>query len=604
MITTSSPSRNTPLKATTNAGQSRPGRPRLGLELTDRLGEDGVLVVLGLAARRPQHRLAQPVEARRRGAGPPTTTRSASIGTQWTTAGPTAATPAPSTTTAAPAPSRAQRHPRETPTATTMVSASTISTAQATKTAANRTPPPVCTVPSIPPTLPAPPPPPPPVARFARPNWAFGRPGPWRAEVAPPGGMRGCTTSATRGRGRPGQPGPGARVLPPRRAALVHPRFPGGPTAPQTAAWPLIATGRDVLVASPTGTGKTLTGFLVAIDAAYRRRRGASPTPSGPPRGGLRLAAPGPGRRRPREPPGPAGRHRARPRPGSGWRLPDLSVAVRTGDTPPAERAAMRRRAARPVGHHARVALPAAHRARRRGPMLRRVRTVIVDEVHTLARDKRGAHLALSLERLAHLVEPPGGRLQRIGLSATQRPLEVVARLLGGAGPGRPLPGHRRLRAPPATSTWPSSSPSPSSRRWPATASSARCSTASPTRCAPPDDARLRQHPQAGRAGRPPAGRAARRRRRGAAGRPAASWWPPTTAASRRPAGALVEARLRAGDLRALVATASLELGIDVGPVELVCQIGSPAGHRHVPPAGRAGQPPAATAPRPVVSTR
>ena len=81
--------------------------------------------------------------------------------------------------------------------------------------------------------------------------------------------------------------------------------------------------------------------------------------------------------------------------------------------------------------------------------MLGRVHTVIIDEVHTLARDKRGAHLALTLERLDHVVASAGGRLQRIGLSATQRPLEVVAGLLSGSDPSRgPTAivdcGHRR----------------------------------------------------------------------------------------------------------------------------------------------------------------
>ena len=115
--------------------------------------------------------------------------------------------------------------------------------------------------------------------------------------------------------------------------------------------------------------------------------------------------------------------------------------------------------------------------------MLRGVRTVIVDEVHTLARDKRGSHLALSLERLTDVVAADGGRLQRIGLSATQRPLEVVARLLVGVGPRPAGSGGRRLRAPAATSTWPSSCPAPSSRRWPAASSSPTCSTASPGTC-------------------------------------------------------------------------------------------------------------------------
>src|SRR5271166_2602865 len=212
-------------------------------------------------------------------------------------------------------------------------------------------------------------------------------------------------------------------------------RFPGGPTAPQAAAWPLIAGGGDVLVASPTGTGKTLTGFLVAIDAAYRAHDAGVEDRGRPsvlyvsplralavdvhenlqiPLTGIREAAL---------------RLGAEP--------PELRVGVRTGDTPPAERTAMTKSppdllVTTPESLYL-LLTAASSRA-----MLRGVRTVIVDEVHVLARDKRGAHLALSLERLAHVVAADGGRLQRIGLSATQRPLDVVARLLGGTAADRP----------------------------------------------------------------------------------------------------------------------------------------------------------------------
>ncbi len=116
---------------------------------------------------------------------------------------------------------------------------------------------------------------------------------------------------------------------------------------------------------------------------------------------------------------------------------PELRVAIRTGDTPPAERAAMRKHApdllvTTPESLYLLLTAPASR------AMLRGVHTVIVDEVHTLARDKRGSHLALSLERLDGLVTEAGGHLQRIGLSATQRPLDVVARLLSGVHDDRP----------------------------------------------------------------------------------------------------------------------------------------------------------------------
>jgi len=178
-------------------------------------------------------------------------------------------------------------------------------------------------------------------------------------------------------------------------------RFPAGPTEPQTRAWPVIASGRDVLVASPTGTGKTLTGFLVAIDAAYRaaaagaERRGLPEVLYVSPLRALAVDV-----------------HENLQVPLSEIRQvaledgvdpPDLSVAVRTGDTPQSQRASMIKSppdllVTTPESLY--LLLTAASSR----SMLRGVRTVIVDEVHTLARDKRGTHLALSLERLAHVV--------------------------------------------------------------------------------------------------------------------------------------------------------------------------------------------------------
>jgi ATP-dependent Lhr-like helicase len=344
-------------------------------------------------------------------------------------------------------------------------------------------------------------------------------------------------------------------------------QFPRGPTAPQAAAWPLIASGRDVLVASPTGTGKTLTGFLVAIDAAYRAHAAGRP-PSGVPEvvyvsplralaadvhQNLQLPLAGIGQ---------AAADR-------GLSAPDLTVAVRTGDTPPAERAAMRRSppdllVTTPESLYL-LLTAASSRA-----MLSGVRTVIVDEVHTLARDKRGAHLALTLERLDQVVTAAGGRLQRIGLSATQRPLEVVARLLSGTG--RPAPavvdcGHRRdldvaIELP--------------SAELEAVSSHAQFAEVLD---------RIAEHVLEHRTTlvfvntRKLAERVAHQLAErldpgdgGSEGLLVAAHHGSLSTARRR----LVEARLRAGELRALVATASLELGIDVGPVELVCQIGSP----------------------------
>jgi len=383
----------------------------------------------------------------------------------------------------------------------------------------------------------------------------------------------------------------------PAVAAWFARRFPDGPTVPQAAAWPRIAEGSDVLVASPTGTGKTLTGFLVAIDAAYRAadagtRQGGLPevlyvSP-------LRALA--------------VDVHENLHVPLSeirdeaarlGYADPGLRVAVRTGDTPAAERAAMRKHApdilvTTPESLYLLLTAPSSR------AMLRGVRAVIVDEVHTLARDKRGSHLSLSLERLDSLVTEAGGHLQRIGLSATQRPLDVVARLLSGVHDGRPPTvivdcGHARdlnvaIELPDSELE--------------AVASGLQLSDVL-DRIA----AHTRQHrttlifvntrKMAERVAHQLAERLGSAENGGGdvdASLLVAAHHGSLSAARRR----IVETRLRAGDLRALVATASLELGIDVGPVELVCQIGSPraigtflqrvgrANHqRHGVPAGR-----------------
>jgi len=372
-------------------------------------------------------------------------------------------------------------------------------------------------------------------------------------------------------------------------------RFPGGPTEPQRRAWPHIAAGEDVLVASPTGTGKTLTGFLVAIDAAYRAQvlgpASERSVPAGP---GVVYVSPlralavdvHENLQRPL-----AGIAEEARRLGSA--PPDLTVAVRTGDTPAAERAAMRKSppdllVTTPESLY--LLLTAASSR----TVLQGVHTVIVDEVHTLARDKRGSHLALSLERLDHLVAAGGGHLQRIGLSATQRPLEVVAGLLSGSAPDRPATtivdcGHRRvldvdIELPQAELEAVASGAQladvldriaahvlehrttlvfVNTRKM-----AERVAHQLALRLGGPDDASSRPPAEEGSTG-------------GGAGPDAdpvdaalqvAAHHGSLSSARRR----IVEQRLRAGDLRALVATASLELGIDVGPVELVCQIGSP----------------------------
>ena len=194
----------------------------------------------------------------------------------------------------------------------------------------------------------------------------------------------------------------------------------GEPTSAQLRGWDSIAAGRHTLIAAPTGSGKTLAAFLTAINALLEESQTA-PLPdevrivyvsplkalSADIHKNLARAA------RRHSPPGRRGRAAA----------PRITAAVRTGDTTQAERAAMLR-----TPPHILVTTPeslylllTSDRSRQ---MLRTVRTVIVDEIHAVIGSRRGAHLALTLERLAAVAGRP---LQRIGLSATQTPIEEVA---------------------------------------------------------------------------------------------------------------------------------------------------------------------------------
>ncbi|HEU4910690.1 MAG TPA: DEAD/DEAH box helicase, partial [Actinomycetes bacterium] len=196
------------------------------------------------------------------------------------------------------------------------------------------------------------------------------------------------------------------------------------PTAAQSGAWEAIGVGRNALVVAPTGSGKTLAAFLWSID-----RLASEPTPAEPQRR-CRVLYVSPMKalavdvERNLRAPLTGIRHAATR---LGLPEPDLRVAIRSGDTPADER---RRFARTPpdilITTPESLFLLLTSQARE---SLRGVETVIVDEVHAVAGTKRGAHLAISLERLDHLLDEPA---QRVGLSATVRPVEEVARFLGG----------------------------------------------------------------------------------------------------------------------------------------------------------------------------
>ncbi len=334
------------------------------------------------------------------------------------------------------------------------------------------------------------------------------------------------------------------------------------PTAPQALGWPAIRDGRHTLIAAPTGSGKTLAAFLSAIDSLVRQGLdGTLPDETQVVYVSPLKALSNDIQRNLMVP--LAGIREALAQQG----LPpvDIRVLVRTGDTPQSERAAMRRKPP-----HVLVTTPeslyllltsGSGRA-----MLAAARTVIVDEIHAVAGTKRGSHLSLSLERLAALAARP---LQRIGLSATQRPIEEVARfLVGGAGPdgdGGPActivdTGHIRERdlalelprAPLETVM--------SNEVWNEVYDRlAQLVREHRTTLIFVNTRRLAE-------------RVTRHLSERLGKTEVAAHHGSLSKEQRLDA----ERRLKEGRLRALVATASLELGIDIGDVDLVCQLGSP----------------------------
>ncbi|HXE83505.1 MAG TPA: crosslink repair DNA glycosylase YcaQ family protein, partial [Gemmatimonadales bacterium] len=327
------------------------------------------------------------------------------------------------------------------------------------------------------------------------------------------------------------------------------------PTEPQQRAWPLIQSGGDVLIAAPTGSGKTFAAFLSAIDGLVRQGLNGelknetqvvyvSPLKAlsndiqknlSEPLAEIRAAIVGRG-------------------------LPDVEVRtlVRTGDTPQSERQAMLKQPP-----HILVTTPeslylilTSERARE---MLRSVKTVIVDEIHAVARDKRGSHLALTLARLDALI---GKRPQRIGLSATQKPIDEIAQFLVGTGKPQPTivdAGHIRtldlaleipsspLEAVMSAEVWEE-----------VNARIAELISQHRTTIVFVNTRRL-----------------AERMAMQLSERIGAENVTSHHGSLSREKRLEAEERLKKGELKALVATASLELGIDIGAVDLVIQVGS-----------------------------
>jgi ATP-dependent Lhr-like helicase len=334
----------------------------------------------------------------------------------------------------------------------------------------------------------------------------------------------------------------------------------GSATEPQKRAWPAIRSGENVLISAPTGSGKTLAAFLICLDDLVREGLDGSLPDSTQVLYVSPLKALSNDIHKNLDIPLSGIASVAAER---GLMLPAIRTAVRTGDTPTSERQRM-------VKHppHILVTTPESLfillTAERSRQALRSVKTVIVDEIHAMADDKRGAHLALSLARLDDLVGKAGGsRPQRIGLSATVKPIEIVARFLAPDEQSQVAiinHGHRRAMDLAVEVPQDELGPVASNEMWQEiydriTALIHEHKTTlvfvNTRRLAERvahhlsellgEDAVLAHH-----------GSLSRKLRLTA------------------------EEKLKTGKLKAVVATASLELGIDIGTVDLVCQIGSP----------------------------
>ena len=328
------------------------------------------------------------------------------------------------------------------------------------------------------------------------------------------------------------------------------------PTEPQVLGWPEIRSGRDVLISAPTGSGKTLAAFLITLDGLVRAaRENALPEHTDAVYVSPLRALSNDVHKNLEVPLEEISRMAAE----RGIPLARIRAAARTGDTPAWERQQMGRE-----HPHILVTTPESLyillTAAKSREMLSRTRTVIVDEIHAVADDKRGSHLALTLGRLDALVAEAGlAKPRRIGLSATVKPLDEVARFLS-EGARVINVGHRRQMELGVEVPRDELGPVASNEMWgeiyDRVASLIREHR---TTLVFVNTRRLAErvaHHLAERLGEtavlPHHGSLARKLRLEA------------------------EGKLKSGELRAVVATASLELGIDIGTVDLVCQIGSP----------------------------
>ncbi len=338
----------------------------------------------------------------------------------------------------------------------------------------------------------------------------------------------------------------GLDLFDPAVASWFASRF-ASPTEPQRRAWPIIRESRDVLVTAPTGSGKTLAAFLSAIDRLTVESR------AGTLRNETRVVYVSPLKALSAD----IRENLEEPLAGiAAAGITGIRAALRTGDTPASARARMTRNPP-----HLLVTTPESLflllTSERGREMLRTVRTVIVDEIHALAGDKRGTHLALSLLRLERMAERP---VQRIGLSATVRPLEPVARFLSSRDPEIVPIGYRRdMRLRVATPGIELGAVATHEVMEDIRDRIAGMIRERRTTLVFVNTRRMAErftHDLEARLGPGMVlahhGSLARELRLDA------------------------ERRLRAGSLRAMVATASLELGIDIGTVDLVCHLGAP----------------------------